>query len=116
MELLRPSNIRQRILFASSQFHNIEKEAVSAFIVTFLAAHGDDWNQEFVALEFVQWLTSDAPVNDLYRFTRDLFAEGLINAIHELIGDDYIKRRDADDTMMFRVTDRYIEFFRQYAA
>ena len=113
----RPSHIQPQTLFVSSPFQNSEKEAVSAFIATFLAAHGDDWNKEFTWQEFGYWLVSDdAPVNEHYKIMIHLRdGEDILNAIHALIEDGYIKHRDEDSMTYFCLAEQYIEFFRQYA-
>lgn len=130
----RPSSIPSDTRFFGSEFENgthdsaIEKdarkdlkEAVSAFVVTFLArkdegGNGDDWNTEIEWSAFEQWLMGNAPVFPLHRAAVWMDLKATATAIRALVVDGYLEARDGDNTKYYRVTEKYVSFFRRYAA
>lgn len=111
-----PSGVPLRSLFAPSIFQDEAKEAASALIVAFLAAHGDVWDTAFTWETFWK-ASSEAEVHSHYGgFTQPYSERKVLQTFHALVNDGYLTEREEKGKTHFHLTEKYVDFFRFYAS
>lgn len=84
MSIFRPSQV-VRWDYRNSAFQNGEKEAVAAFLATFLAENGDEW-KEVAINDFLEHLRREniTSINPVLVGMVQMFGRQVINAILQL--------------------------------
>ena len=117
MSTFRPSEA-VRWDYRNSVFQNGEKEAVAAFLVTFLVEKGDEW-KEVAGGDLLKHMQREdiKAINPFYFGMAAMFGGQVVNAILRLEAEGYLTiRREENKEFFISATEKMLAFYASYAS